>query len=98
MGKDIKRILRTLRDLEGQIKKDYKAEIIGVFGSYARSEANKKSDLDLLVRFLQGATLFDFVGLSDFLEEKLGLKVDVVSERAVRKELKETILKEVIAV
>jgi len=92
------KIVRRLRNLEGQIRRDYKAEVIGIFGSYARGEECRKSDVDLLVRFLQGASLLDLVGLSDFLEEKLGLRVDVVSERAVRKELKDAILKEVVAV
>jgi hypothetical protein len=53
--------------------------------------------VDILVRFVEGATLFDFVGLADFLEEKLGVKVDVVSDRAVREELRDEILKEVVA-
>lgn len=98
MGENTGKIIQILRSLREQIRRNYKAEVIGVFGSYARGEERGKSDLDLLVRFLQGANFFDFVGLSDFLEEKLGLKVDIVSERAVRKELKESILKEVLAV
>jgi hypothetical protein len=54
--------------------------------------------VDVLVRFLEGATLFDLVGLGDFLEEKLKLKVDIVSERAVREELRERILGEVVTI
>jgi hypothetical protein len=38
------------------------------------------------------------VGLAEFLEEKLGIRADVVSERSLRPELKEQILKEVVAV
>lgn len=69
-----------------------------VFGSYARGEARRRSDLDILVRFLEGASLFDLVGLADFLEENLGLRVDVVSERALRPELRERILSEVVQI
>lgn len=98
MDKTFEKIVKTIKGLEGQIKKDYKAEIIGIFGSYARGEQKKGSDVDILVRFLRGATLFDFVGLSNFLEERLDLKVDVVSERAVRPELKRQILEEVVRV
>jgi len=54
--------------------------------------------LDILARFLEGATLFDFVGLGNFLEEKLNVKVDIVSERAVREELREGIFKEVVRI
>jgi len=98
MNKELDRIITTLQSLEEQIRKEYRAKIIGIFGSYVRGEQKESSDADILVRFLKGATLFDFVGLADFLEEKLKVKVDIVSERAVRQELKEQILKEVMVV
>ena len=92
---EIKVILDKYRD---EIKREFKAEIIGVFGSYVRGEEKPESDVDILVRFKEGATLFDLVGLAEFLEERIGIKVDVVSERALRPELKEQILKEVVTV
>ena len=98
MNKELGRILTTLKRLEEQIRKDYKAKIIGVFGSYVRGEQKESSDVDILVSFYEGATLFDLVGLADFLEGILNVKVDVVSERAVREELKDQILKEVVMV
>lgn len=91
-------IKETLRSLQEEVKEEYRAEIIGIFGSYARKEEKAGSDIDILVRFYEGATLFDFVGLADFLEERLNVKVDIVSERAIRQELKDQILKEVIMV
>ena len=98
MNKKLERIITVLKGLEDEIRKDYKAEIIGVFGSYVRGEQKEGSDVDILARFLEGATLFDFVGLGDFLEEKLRVKVDIVSERTLRQEIKEQILEEVVAV
>ncbi len=95
---DREEIIDMIRKLSDFIKFNYKAEIIGLFGSYSRGEQKEASDLDILVRFSEGATLFDFVGLADFLEDKLNIKVDIVSERAVREELKDQILKEVIAI
>jgi len=92
---EIKKILKESRE---EIEAEYKAEIIGIFGSYVRGEQKEKSDVDVLVRFKEGATLFDLAGLTNFLEERLGIKVDVVSERAVRPELKGRILKEVVAI
>lgn len=91
-------VLAVLRGLQEEARQRYRAEIVGVFGSYARGEARRRSDLDVLVRFLEGASLFDLVGLADFLEENLGLKVDVVSERAVRPELRERVLNEVVRI
>lgn len=91
-------VLAILRELRDEARQRYRAEIVGVFGSYARDEAHRRSDLDVLVRFLEGASLFDLVGLADFLEENLGLRVDVVSERAIRPELRERILSEVVRI
>ena len=72
--KNIEEIKEKLRDLSEEIQKQYRAEIVGIFGSYVRGEQKRKSDLDVLVKFHDGATLFDFVGLAIFLEEKLGIK------------------------
>jgi predicted nucleotidyltransferase len=95
---ELRKIMKTLRGLKQQIRVEYKAEITGVFGSYSRGQQRANSDIDILVRFLDEATLFDLVGLGDFLEEKLGVKVDIVSEGAVRSELREQIMNEVVPV
>ncbi len=89
-------IISTLNSLKDVIKKEYKAEIVGVFGSYVRGEQRETSDVDVLVRFFEGASLFDLVGLGDFLEERLGVKVDVVPIDTIRKEIKEAVLKEAV--
>jgi len=91
-----KDILKILSALKAEVSERYKAEIRGIFGSYARDEAGKKSDLDVLVRFDESADLFDLVGLSIFLEEKLKCKVDVVPQDDIRSELRESILEEAI--
>ncbi len=96
--KDFDEIREILRKNGDVIARDFKAEIVGIFGSYARGEQRKESDVDIVVRFKEGASLLDLVGLADFLEEKLGIKVDVVSERAIRPELKDHILKELVSV
>ena len=94
--KSLEEIKRKLVELREEIKKRYKAEIIGIFGSYVRSEQKEESDLDVLVRFYKGATLFELVGLSIYLEEELGVKVDVVPYDTVREEIKERVLKEAV--
>ncbi len=94
--KDLKEIKRKLEELREYIRDTYKAEIIGVFGSYARGEQREGSDVDVLVRFHKNATLFEFVGLSIFLEEKFGICVDVVPYDAVREEIRDKVLKEAV--
>jgi len=78
------------------IAKHYHAVNLRVFGSVVRSEDNENSDIDLLVDFLPGATLIDHVGLMQTLSTKLGRKVDVVSERALNKYLRQRVLQEAI--
>jgi len=79
-----------------EVREKYKAEIRGVFGSYARGESHRSSDVDVLVHFEESADLLDFVGLALFLEKQLGCKVDVVPQEDIRQELREFILHETL--
>ena len=90
-------ILSRLRELRDTIGRDYRAEVVGIFGSYARGEEEETSDLDVLVIFKEKATILDLVGLSDFLGEQLQCKVDVVSRRALRKEIEPYVMKDLVA-
>jgi predicted nucleotidyltransferase len=95
--KTVEEIKKTLESLNQEVRKQYKAEVIGIFGSYVQGKQKKKSDLDVLVKFHEGATLFELVGLSIFLEEKLGIKkVDVIPYDAVREEIRDRIFKEAV--
>lgn len=89
-------ILEALVSLKEEARQEYKAELRGIFGSYARGEEKEDSDVDVLVEFLEKATLFDLVGLGLFLEEKLRCKVDVVSQRAIRKEIEPYIFSDMV--
>ena len=91
-------ILQILKESKEEIKNKYKAELKGIFGSYARGQQKSGSDVDVLVSWDNNADLFDLVGLGLFLEEKLALKVDIVPERYLRRELTEKILNDLIAV
>jgi uncharacterized protein len=73
------------------------ARNVRVFGSAARGDAGPASDVDLLVEMDPGRSLLDFVGLWQELEDLLGLKVDLVSDRGISPYLREQILSEAIA-
>lgn len=88
-------ILGVLEQVREEIMKKYKLERIGLFGSFIKGEQKEGSDIDVLVEFKEDADLFDFLGVTLFLEERLNQKVDVVSKAALREELKQSILKEV---
>jgi uncharacterized protein len=71
---------------------------LSLFGSVARDEATDASDVDFLVDFEEGhpTGLFEFFGVSQFLEDVLGCKVDLVMTDALRKEYRDEVLKEAI--
>jgi hypothetical protein len=72
------------------------ARNVRVFGSVARGEAGDTSDLDLLVEWEPGRSLLDHVALVQDLEEVLGIKVHVGTERSLHWYARERILSEAI--
>ena len=72
------------------------ARNVRVFGSVARGDADEKSDIDLLVDFEPGRSLLDHAGLWMDLQELLGCKVDVVSERGIKPRIRERVLQEAL--
>jgi len=74
--------------------KEFGVRRIGIFGSFARGEAKKDSDVDVLVEF-EKKTFDNYMGLKFFLEERLSRRVDLVIADALKAALKEEILKEV---
>lgn len=71
---------------------------VRVFGSVARDEADEASDIDLLVRMGPGRSLFDLGALVMDLQDLLGRRVDVVTERGLRPRIREHVLREAIPV
>ena len=69
----------------------------GIFGSYARGEQKKKSDVDMLVKPPKGMGL-EFIGLQLELEKKLGKKVDLVTYRSLSPYLKKYILSDEVRI
>lgn len=90
-------LLIKLKKMKPAITARYKAKEIGLFGSFIRGEQDINSDIDVLVDFEEEADLFDLMGLTLELEEELHRKVDVIPKRALRAELRESVLQEVVA-
>ncbi|MEK6907544.1 MAG: nucleotidyltransferase family protein [Nanoarchaeota archaeon] len=70
----------------------------GIFGSFVRGDYNKKSDIDILIKFKGRKSLFDLAGLEIELEKKLKKKVDVLTYNSIHPLLKERILKEEVKI
>ncbi len=90
--KTIEKILKRNKPI---LMERFKVKSIGVFGSYARAEEDADSDVDILVE-LSEPIGWEIVDLKDYLEDVLGLRVDIVTTKALRRELSETIMKEVV--
>jgi len=67
---------------------------IGYFGSYSTGQQNEQSDLDLLVEFSEPVG-WEFFTLERFLEQTMGLRVDLVTRNSLKEQIKESILKQV---
>ena len=89
-------ILKILKNLKEDLKKQYKVKKLGLFGSYTNDEQNETSDIEILVEFEEGADLIDFSGLALFLEEQFNEKVDFVPKNAIKEELRSVIFNQVI--
>lgn len=63
--------------------KQNRVKEIGLFGSFARNEMTPGSDIDILVEYTRGTTLFDIARMQIELTEMIGRKVDLISKNAV---------------
>jgi hypothetical protein len=89
-------ILTTLRHHLPELRERYGVASLGVFGSYVQGRQRRRSDLDVLVEFEQAPTLFGFMDLQEELSALLGVKVDLVSRKALKGEIGRRILEEAI--
>lgn len=96
--KDVESIKRVLLQHKGELRKKFKVKTLGVFGSYVRGEQKQGSDVDVLVEFAEPIGLFEFMDLEEYLSKLLGVKVDLVSKKALKPHIGERILQEVIIV
>lgn len=79
--------------------KDYNVLKVGIFGSYARGENTKGSDLDILVEFKDSPSLLTLIKLENQLSDILGIKVDLVTTGALKnKRIKKSIHRDLIEI
>ena len=93
---DKERIVQKLNELLPALREKYRVSRVGLFGSYARGEARSGSDADILVEFSESIGLLKFLELESYLSDALGIRVDLVSKKALKPTIGKRILKEVI--
>ncbi len=92
---ELKKIEKILKGNKEYIKKKFYVEKIGVFGSYSKGKETPESDIDILVEF-NGPIGWDFIELNEYLELIIGKKVDLVSIKALKPQLKDDIINKVV--
>ena len=80
------------------VTQKFQPKLIGVFGSYARGDQNKDSDLDILIDFKEKINLLELIGLEQELSELLGIKVDLITQKSLHPPLKPLIEKDLIRI
>ena len=96
--KTLPEIERILRDQKPVLREKFKVREIGIFGSVVRGEQKETSDLDLLVEFEEPVGLIKYVNLQNYLSDKIGSQVDLVTKSGLKPRISRHVLKEVIYV
>ena len=91
-------ILGMLADRRQEIAARYGVKRLALFGSAARDELGVSSDVDMLVEFAGPARFSTYMDLKFYLEDLLGRPVDLVTDKALRNELRPYVEKEMIRV
>jgi uncharacterized protein len=99
-GTDMNRLqtLKLLQEHKPHLATQFGVTRLSLFGSAARDEAGPRSDVDILVDFDGPATSKRYFGVQFYLEDLLGCPVDLVTEKALRPELRPYIEREAIGV
>lgn len=96
MNKNLAEYLHIIKMLKPNLQRDFNVSDISVFGSFVRGEEKRGSDLDVLVTFTKTPDLFNLAKLSLFLEEKLGIKIDLVPNLNLKPHIAQNIFAEKI--
>jgi len=92
---EIKELIQSHKD---ELRQQYGLKEIGVFGSYVKGVQREGSDLDILVEFEKPVGFVKFLQLENRLSELLGVKVEIVTKKALKPFIGKRILQEVIYV
>jgi len=91
-------LIALIREQLPELEKQFNVADLAIFGSTARGQAREDSDVDVLVQFKGPATSNDYFGLQFYLEDLLDKRIDLVTDKALRAELKPFVEKDALHV
>lgn len=96
--KPFHQIKHTIAQQKQYLAEEYSVEKIGIFGSYVHGIPTPDSDIDILVEFKKPVGFVKFLRLENYLSDLIGVKVDLVTKKALKPHIGLTILEEVVDV
>ena len=91
-------VLNELRTHKETLAERFGVTGLALFGSFARNQATERSDVDILVQFNGPATSRSYFGVQFYIEDLLGRRVDLVTDKALRSELRPYVEREAVDV
>jgi len=93
--KTVYEIIEIIKKNKGSLREEYGVKEIGIFGSYIRGEQKEVSDVDILVELEKPIGFVKFLKLEKRISGLLGIKVDLVTKKALKPFIGQQILQEV---
>ena len=93
--KTFKDVERILQENKKELNEKYGLKGVGIFGSYVKEGQNENSDIDMLVEIERPMGFIKFIRLENHLSQILGIKVDLVTKKALKPYIGRRILQEV---
>ena len=91
-------VLETLRKHKQVLRERFDVTGLALYGSFARNQATPESDVDILVRFGGPATSRSYFGTLFYIEDLLGRRIDLVTDKALRPEFRPFVEQEALDV
>ena len=91
-------VLETLRKHKQVLRERFDVTGLALYGSFARNQATPDSDVDILVRFGGPATSRSYFGTLFYIEDLLGRRIDLVTDKALRAEFRPFVEQEALDV
>lgn len=98
MQKNLRESIIVLESCKAILISEFNIEAVAIFGSMARRQNHRNSDIDILVRFSKLPSFFELARIEKFLQSKLQIRIDLVIENDAEKVFIDRISRDIIAV